>query len=329
MTGGGVGILAHRWLPEIAASPGAYALVGMGALVAGTTHAPLTAILIIFELTSDYKLIVPLMGACMLSTLIATRLNRDSIYTVKLRRRGIDISLGRDLNVLRALKVGEVMSRDADTVKPEQSVGELISLVTEHPQYCFYVVGEDRRLEGVIVLAELRRVLPEMEGAEALVARDLARTDLSTLSPQQDLDTVMRIFAGKNREELPVTEDGRLVGVLSRQHLLDAYNEELLKRDMVSELSSSLTATTTEEVNLGGDFQMAEIDAPGAFVGRSIRDLDVRARFGAHVLLLRRRAPSGSGQRLELVPEPDTVVARGDRLVLVARADALGRLRGL
>jgi CIC family chloride channel protein len=329
MVGGTVGTLAHRWMPEIAASPGAYALVGMGALVAGTTHAPLTAILIIFELTSDYKLIVPLMAACMLSTLITTRLSRDSIYTVKLRRRGIDIRRGRDINVLRALKVAEVMSHDAATVPAGQSVGELIGLVADHPQSCFYVVGDDRRLEGVIVLAELRKILPDLEGVEALVALDLARTDLGTLSPQQDLDTVMRIFAGKNREELPVVEEGRMVGVVSRQHLLDAYNEELLKRDMVSELSSSLTATATEAVSLGGDFQMAEIDAPGAFVGRSIRDLDVRARFGGHILLLRRPAPSGGGQELEVIPEPDTVVARGDRLVLVARADALGRLRRL
>ena len=73
MTGGALGTLAHRWLPLIVAEPGAYALVGMGALVAATTQAPLTAILIIFELTSDYKLIVPLMAACMLSTLLTAR----------------------------------------------------------------------------------------------------------------------------------------------------------------------------------------------------------------------------------------------------------------
>jgi len=329
MTGGTIGMLAHRWLPQIATSPGAYALVGMGAVVAATTHAPLTAILIIFELTSDYKLIVPLMAACMLSTLIATRLRRDSIYTVKLLRRGIDIRRGRDINVLRALKVAEVMSGDAPTVPAEQSVGELVRAVTDHPQSCFYVIGEGQQLEGVIVLEELRRTLPDVNVASSLVARDLARRDLSTLSPGQDLDTVMRIFAGKNREELPVTENGRLVGVLSRQHLLDAYNEELLKRDMVSELSSSLVATATEEVSLGGDFQMAEIDAPGAFVGRSIRELDVRARFGAQILLVRRPAPNSDEQELELVPEPDTVVGRGDRLVLVARAAALRRLRAM
>lgn len=195
------------------------------------------------------------------------------------------------------------MSSDAPTVPAQQSVGELIRAVAGQPHSCFYVVGGEQQLAGVIVLEELRRSLPNVEVAGALVARDLARRDLSTLSPEQDLDTVMRIFAGKNREEL-------------------------LKRDMVSELSNSLVATTTEEVSLGGDFQMAEIDAPGDFVGRSIRKLDIRARFGAQVLLLRRPAPNGE-QELELIPEPDTIVARGDRLVLVARAAALRRLRAL
>lgn len=329
MTGGLVGSLAHRWLPEVAANPGAYALVGMGAVVAGATHAPLTAILIIFELTSDYELIVPLMAACMLSTLIATRLREDSIYTVKLLRRGIDIRRGRDLNVLRALKVEDFMSGELVTIPADQSVAELIRRVTEHPQSCFYVVEDDMRLEGVIILAELLRKLPDLEEAKSLPARAVARTDSTTLAPEQDLDTVMRIFAGKNRDELPVVRGGRLVGVLSRQHLLDAYNEELLKRDMVSEISSSLVATATEEVHLGGDYKMAEIDAPGTFVGRSIRDLDVRARFGAQILLLRRPSASGAERELEVVPEPDTVVARGDRLVLVARGADLARLRGL
>lgn len=329
MAGGAVGGVAHRWLPEIAASPGAYALVGMGAVVAATTHAPLTAILIIFELTSDYKIIVPLMAACMLSTLIAVRLRRDSIYTVKLLRRGVDIRRGRDLNVLRSLKVADVMSPEVATISADTPVGELITRVTEHPHAYLYVVGPDHRLDGVIVLQEIRAALPQIEEAARLVAWDLARTDLSTLSPDQNLDAVLRIFAGKNREELPVAQDGRLVGVLTRQHLLDAYNEELLKRDVVSELSSSLVATATEEVHLGADFQMAEIDAPAAFIGRSIRDLDVRARYGAHILLLRRRSPEGGQQELEVVPEPDTVVGRNDRLVLVARAADLARLRAL
>lgn len=140
----------------------------------------------------------------------------------------------------------------------------------------------------------------------------------------------MKVFSGKNRGELPVTdEDGRLVGVVTRRHLLDAYNSELMKRDLAAGLGGSLAATATEEVHLGEDYRMAEIDAPGEFAGRSIRDLDVRARYGAQILLVRRTSPVGAPDVVETAPEADTVVERGDQLVVVARARDLDRLRAL
>lgn len=329
--GGVVGLVAHHFLPTVTGSPGAYALVGMGAVVAGATHAPLSAILIIFELTSDYRLIVPLMMCCIISTLVTTRLKRESIYTMKLIRRGVNLAQGRDINVLKALKVSEVMDEPTVEVPADAPLGELIGDLTSSPRAVVYVVDSDRRLRGFIVAEDVRHAVEHAETTPFLLAADLAREDTRTLTPDLGLDAVMRIFAGKNREELPVVAadgSGRLVGVVSRRHLIDAYNTELMKRDVVSELGGSLASTATEEIHLGKDFRMCEIDAPGAFVDRSIRDLDVRATYGAEILLLRRPTADGSDQ-VELVPEADTVVRRGDRLVVLARETDLGRLRAL
>lgn len=140
MTGGLLGTLVHQVFPGATASPGAYALVGMGAVVAGTTHAPITAILILFELTSDYQLIVPLMTSCIIASLIASRLEPESIYTMKLTRRGSAIRRGQDLNVLRALKVRDVMSDQVVMVREDKSLGELVTEVADHPQPIIYVV---------------------------------------------------------------------------------------------------------------------------------------------------------------------------------------------
>jgi CIC family chloride channel protein len=329
--GGVVGLGAHELLPAVTASPGAYALVGMGAVVAGTTHAPLTAILIIFELTSDYSLIVPLMMSCIIATLVTTRLKRESIYTMKLVRRGLDLSHGQDVNVLKALQVADVMEEPPVVVPAGAPLGELVGELASSPRPVVYVVGRDRRLKGFIAAEDVRAALEHVDGAPFLLAADLAREDLRTLTPETGLDTVMRIFAGKNREELPVVAgdgSGRLVGVVGRRHLLDAYQTELMKRDVVAELGGSLDETAHEEIHLGKDFRMTEIDAPGAFTGRTIRDLDVRARWGAEVLLIRRPNPS-AGDEVEIVPEPDTTVHRGDRLVVLARKRDLARLRAL
>ncbi|MCP4659229.1 MAG: CBS domain-containing protein [bacterium] len=333
MTGGLVGTVANQLFPTVTASSGAYALVGMGAVVAGATHAPITAILIIFELTSDYKLIVPLMAACIIATLVTTRLQRESIYTMKLIRRGIDVFRGKDINVLRSLRVSDVMSQQLVKVREHEPFGELLREVATHPHAYFYVVDTEDRLKGFIVLSELRGALQDVDVPSApLLATDLAREDIRPLTPDQDLDTVMRIFSGKNREELPVIAgDGtrKLLGVVRHRHLIEAYNRELMKRDMVAGLGSSLAGTATEEIHLGEDFRMVEIDAPGEFLNRSIRELDVRARYGAQILLLRRPSPTGDADRVEVIPEPETVVARGDRLVVVARKKDLERLQAL
>ncbi|MCK5453125.1 MAG: chloride channel protein, partial [Calditrichia bacterium] len=105
MTGGFFGALVHKVIPDHSATSGAYSLVGMGAVVAGATHAPITAILIIFEMTGDYAIILPLMISAIIATVLTTKLKKESIYTLKLIRRGVDLFRGREVNILKALTV--------------------------------------------------------------------------------------------------------------------------------------------------------------------------------------------------------------------------------
>jgi CIC family chloride channel protein len=305
----------------------------MGAVVAGTTHAPIMAILIIFELTSDYKLILPLMGACIISTLVTTGVMRESIYTMKLFRRGIDLLSGREINVLKSLHVKDVMSQEMTTVPASEPLGQLITHATRSFSPYIYVTGAGRILDGVIALPELRKVVSHAESVgDLVVASELARDDVPLLTPEQDLDVAMRIFSGKNREELPVVDSaaGRhLVGVLTRRHVMDAYHQELMKRDMVSTLGGGVKATTSDEVRMGEGHVMSEVDAPGEFIGRSLRDVGVRTRFRCQVLLLRRPSPGDGDGVTELVPGADTVVQRGDRLVVMGSKADLDRLRAL
>jgi CIC family chloride channel protein len=333
MVGGAVGMTAHAFFPEVAPYPGAYALVGMGAVVAGATHAPITAILIIFELTHDYGLIVPLMGTCIISTLITTRVSSDNIYTLKLLRRGVDIFAGREVNVLRSLTVGSVMNDNASVIRPETHLGEIIDRVTsEAPDY-FYVVDDEGALSGVIGTTEMRSALLEASTLRNLVvAADLARDDVPVVTPEQDLDLVMRIFGGKNREELPVvsTVSGRrFLGTVSRGQLLEAYNRELRKRDMVSEVVGGLAGTRSDAVSLGEGHWMKEISAPGTFCGHDLGELKVRERHGVQIVLVRRPARGRDGEHVDLVPGPHTRLELGDQIVAVGPVEALDQLEAL
>jgi len=215
MTGGAFGVLAHSLFPGVTATPGAYALVGMAALVGGTTHAPMTAILIIFEMTSDYWIILPLMVAVTFSTLTARSLFEHSIYTVKLAARGIFLKGGKDRMVLRSIRVFEVMDRKFETIRPWTHLREIIHQVEASRESYFMMVDKDQHLHGIISFQDLRGVLTKPGLLDLIIAEDIAHTDIITIKPDDNLEDVRSKFALQDLQLLPVVEDGnRIVGVL-------------------------------------------------------------------------------------------------------------------
>jgi CIC family chloride channel protein len=143
------------------------------------------------------------------------------------------------------------------------------------------------------------------------------------VTPDERLDTVLRLFADHQPEELPVVEEsGRLVGVVSRRQVMSAYDRELTKRDMAEGIGGRLLGAGVTKVNLGDDFAMVEVDAPSHLCGESLREIGVRSRYGVQVLLVR-RLHDETGERVDVVPDPDTSVHLGDRLVLLGRREAL------
>jgi CIC family chloride channel protein len=139
VAGGAFGFLVHHIFPGATATPGAYALVGMAGMLAAATHAPITALLIIFEMTSDYRIILPLMVTVVFSALLARRLFPHSVYTVKLIRRGIDIRGGKDISVLKAHKVFEVMDTAFQTMPASTALATIFGII-EHSYESYYLV---------------------------------------------------------------------------------------------------------------------------------------------------------------------------------------------
>lgn len=235
--GGLVGTAAHALFPGITASAGAYALVGMGAVAAGAMHAPMTAILIMFELTGDYRIMLPLMLSCIISVLLTTRLKRDSIYTMKLTRRGVSVVRGREVNVLRALKVSEIMKPDYVSVFADAPLHDLVHLTVSSPHSNFFVVDRSGKLMGVISVHDIRRIIFESTKLEPLlVAYDLQTPIGRCFTPSDTLDKVMKAFTEMRLDidELPIVEEGdskNLIGRVSKNDVIEIYNREISKRD--------------------------------------------------------------------------------------------------
>ncbi len=230
--GGAFGVLvdALNWAEH--ASPAHYALVGMAAVVAATTHAPLTAILIVYEITGNYEIILPLMLAAVISTIVSRLIMRDSIYTLKLRRRGIRIGAMSDLTVLRRLSVSDVLLADAVTVRPTDSAQKLLELSELHYARDFVVIDDRGHYVGMVTNADLQSALVYREAIPLLQVSELCRSDLPTVAPDETLDTVLDKFARHDVLSLPVlheTTDGHVKGLITRSRLMTKYQRALAR----------------------------------------------------------------------------------------------------
>jgi CIC family chloride channel protein len=235
MTGGAFGYVVHTLLPAYTATPAAYALVAMGGLVAGTTYAPITAILIIFEMTSDYSIILPLMLTCITATVMNSTIQRASIYTTKLLRRGIDIEAGRERHLLSHMLVKEVMVREFVTIPQTMTLANILwTFKTENAPY-LHVVDEEQRLIGIISFRDLRAVLSEEGLADLLIAHDLATLNPVTVTTDDTLQDALDKITDRGVSQLPVLSTGKdpkVVGTLTELAIDAAYNSATVKAEI-------------------------------------------------------------------------------------------------
>ena len=208
----------------------AYALVGMAAVVAGTTHAPLTAIVMLYEITREPKAILPVMFAAAVATGGAQLLLRDSIYTLKLRRRGVRVGSITDLTILRRVTVADVDHQTAQLVHPGDPLQKLIDLAGETDATDFVVVDEQSVYQGMVVGADVRTALLQPEAVSLLVVAELLRSNVPTVNPHETLDIVLDKFARSDTASLPVcaSSDGAdISGLITHQAVMRRYHEEL------------------------------------------------------------------------------------------------------
>ena len=332
--GGFVGTIVHALAPTLTASPGAYALVGMGAVASGAMHAPITSILIIFELTNDYRIILPLMITCIISVLITTRLKRDSIYSLKLSRRGINLFQGQEVNVLRSLPVSRVMKTDFEQIRAATPLRKLMDLTVSSPHSNFFVVNDQNRLVGMISIHDIRRIIYESDALESiLIAYDLMKPILH-LTPTDTLDIVMKAFGEMNLDELPVVkgENGtQLLGTVAKDDVIDAYNKEVLKRDMVTSVSGYIDSIGKfKRIELMDEQVLCEIEVPGAFVGKTLQELNLRSRFGTEVVLIKQYFNAEKKEKQHvMMPQPDYHFKFGDSILIMCSQDSLNKIEEL
>ncbi len=216
LIGGAFGNLVDRLWPA-AGPPGAYALIGMAGVLAGTTHAAVSAVLIIFELTGDYGVILPLMLSAALAAATSRAFERDSLYTAPLRRRGVRLPAMPRPNWLRGTQVATLMIPDADCVAPTTPFEEVMRrLLALRKGQDLYVCTGDRELLGVLVLDDLKGSIPDAANLSMILAADVMDRRPTAITASMSLAEVAARFANTDLERLPVVDErNRLLGTIS------------------------------------------------------------------------------------------------------------------
>jgi CIC family chloride channel protein len=333
MAGGLVGHLAHLLPGGIpTGNPGGYALVGMGGLIAGAMHAPITAMIMIFELTGTYTIILPLMTVCSLSTLISSRLQRESIYTWKLAQLGVDLFRGRSLDVFRRREIRSTMKADPPRIAPETPASAVLDQLLAGEHEILYVTSPSGAFTGTIHLADLKSVLLKRDALRhGVLALDLANEQSPVCTPDQDLREAMALFGRTGLPELPVVdarETRRLVGALRYRDVVGVYNEEIIRRDTADVLAQHLQEQPAgQPAPLLEGFSLLEWRPPPAFWNRSLGDAALPARHQVQVVLIKEGAADESAAKLApRIPRRDYVIQPHDALILCGRDEDLKRL---
>jgi len=326
------GSFVHQYFPDITASPGAYALVAMGGLVAGTTRAPITAIIIVFELTNDYHIILPLMITCIISTILSARFSRESIYTLKLLLRNIGIKEGVETNVMDSIDVKDIYSTDFESINATDNFSQVVNKVISGKEFDFPVLTEDGRILGIISLHDIKDYLFEKDSLQnLLIAGDIANTNFDTITPNDNCGTAMDKLRYSRYEGLPVVEKNgsdKIIGFIHRKEILDAYHKAIERKEITSSLASSITMKDAKpQVHFMEGYSINEIKPPQSFIGKSIRELNIRAKYGVDVLSVKTKQKFG--EKIKAIPNPDYIIREEDTLVIAGEIKHINALRQL
>ncbi len=231
-----MGVIAGLFFAEIVNNSGLtilpsanFAMVGMGGLIAGVLHAPLTGIFLIAEITGGYDLIIPLMLVSTISYATTRIFVKNSVYTYQLASRGELITHDKDKTVMSMLRVDSLVETDFRTIHPEAKLRDLIQVISESKRNIFPVVDEENVFYGFIRLDDIRHIMFKPEIYDSVVVKSLMVMPDTSVSPDDTMQTVAAKFADYDKYNLPVLEDGKYVGFVSRANVFSTYREMVKK----------------------------------------------------------------------------------------------------
>lgn len=312
-----------------------YILVGMGATLGGINSIPITAILMIFEMTREYSLMLPLMLAVIISSTIVQIINKGSYHVKSLEKQGFRLSEGKDVSILKSIYVDEVMRKDPVLISYDTSLANIVSTIMDSKHHIIYTIDKNGDLIGAISESELRPLITEFESLKkTIIASDISKANITTIRPDHDLDLVLKLLSKEDCDELPVVssdDDKKVIGTISRHDILSAYSKESIKFDLADGFSRELqTLHKSTASKIANGYAIVEHKANRDFVGKSLAELRLRNNFGLEILMIKKSKTLFDEDNSEsqfVMPSHDYRIEEDDILILFGTEEKIEKTK--
>lgn len=315
----------------VQADPTTFILVGMGAMLGGINSIPITAILMIFEMTREYSFILPLMLAVIVSTTISQIVNKGSYHAKLLEKQGFKVNNERFANILNSILVSEVMHTDYLVVKQNSSLTSVVTKLMNSNYNSVFTVDESGKLIGVITNNQIKPLITEFESLKmTLVASDITESHVQSVLSTNNLDYVLKLITKIDIDELPVIESfesRKLVGIITRQDILNVYNKESIKQDLAEGLTKELQTLQKSKISEVTDgYAIVEKKPYYEFIGKTIAQSRIRNKYGLEILMIKKNKDlfDESAKKNQIImPKHDYIIEKDDILVLFGPEDKI------
>ncbi len=332
MLGAFFGYIVNYIFPDITAAPGTYALVAMGGLVAGTTRAPITAIIIVFELTKETSIILPLMIVVTISMILSSKLSRESIYTLRLLQRGIKVKDTADYSILSSILVRDLFDKSYVHIDEKTNFREVVYQIISKKQTSLAVNTIDGNFIGIISIDNIKEFLLDSDELKnVLIAGDMADKNIPRVTQNDSLKVVIEKMSKCEYDGLPVLdqENGdKIIGMIWRKDVDDAYHKEINRHQLTSDLATKLTLdNANEDIHFLEGYIITEIEVPSDFIGKTIKELDIRSKYGVDIISIKDSSQKDSN--IKAIPSADHLFQSSDVIIVAGQASKINMLKNI
>ncbi len=308
-----IGVAFHWLFPSSTPPIGAMSIVGVAGLLAGTMHAPFTAIIVVFELTKNQDFILPTMITSIISVAITKKFVKESIYTIPIVFKNSLIKYRNESNLLDNLFVSDYYKTDFTIIYENSNLTSVIETLIRDKHRSIVVYDLQQRYYGLITIEVIKEILLDKDILkDIIIAGDIALLNLPRVKESNSIKKVWELMNKNSIDVLPVfSEDNAFVGIIDRKTVDEVYADELSKLNISVSLASNVTSSLSENlVNLSNDVILSEIDVPELFIGKSIKELDIRNQFNVEIIMIKKY------NNEQIMTNPNYILQRNDKLII-------------